>query len=46
MLILLLEEDIVEVIVGWIGILLIKINEIEFEKFFSLEDILYERVIG
>ena len=39
------EEDIAEVIAGWTGIPLTKINETESENF-SLEDTLHERVIG
>ncbi|MEZ2085885.1 UvrB/UvrC motif-containing protein, partial [Staphylococcus aureus] len=40
------EEDIAEVIAGWTGIPLTKINETESEKLLSLEDTLHERVIG
>lgn len=40
------EEDIAEVIAGWTGIPLTKINETESEKLLSLEDALHERVIG
>ncbi|WP_256061987.1 UvrB/UvrC motif-containing protein, partial [Staphylococcus aureus] len=40
------EEDIAEVIAGWTGIPLTKINETESENLLSLEDTLHERVIG
>ena len=40
------KEDIAEVIAGWTGIPLTKINETESEKLLSLEDTLHERVIG
>ena len=40
------EEDIAEVIAGWTGIPLTKINETESERLLNLEDTLHKRVIG
>ncbi|MCG3401994.1 ATP-dependent Clp protease ATP-binding subunit [Staphylococcus massiliensis] len=42
----LVEEDIAEVVAGWTGIPLTKINETESERLLNLEDTLHERVIG
>ena len=40
------EEDIGEVIAGWTGIPLTKINETESDRLLNLEDTLHKRVIG
>ena len=40
------EEDIAEVIAGWTGIPLTKINETESDRLLNLEDTLHNRVIG
>ena len=40
------EEDIGEVIAGWTGIPLTKINETESDRLLNLEDTLHNRVIG
>ncbi|MCD8834847.1 ATP-dependent Clp protease ATP-binding subunit [Staphylococcus arlettae] len=40
------EEDIAEVIAGWTGIPLTKINETESQRLLNLEDTLHDRVIG
>ncbi|MDK4140620.1 AAA family ATPase, partial [Staphylococcus pseudintermedius] len=39
-------EDIAEVIAGWTGIPLTRLNETESERLLNLEDTLHERVIG
>ena len=40
------EENIAEVIAGWTGIPLTKINETESDRLLNLEDTLHKRVIG
>ena len=40
------EEDIAEVIAGWTGIPLTRINETESDRLLNLEDTLHHRVIG
>jgi len=40
------ENDIAEVIAGWTGIPLTRLNETESERLLNLEDTLHERVIG
>ncbi len=40
------EEDIAEVIAGWTGIPLTKINETESEKLLSLEDTYMRELLG
>ena len=40
------EDDIGEVIAGWTGIPLTKINETESDRLLNLEGTLHERVIG
>lgn len=42
----LVAEDIAEVIAGWTGIPLTRLNETESERLLNLEDTLHERVIG
>ncbi|EHS7207418.1 ATP-dependent Clp protease ATP-binding subunit [Staphylococcus pseudintermedius] len=42
----LVAEDIAEVIAGWTGIPLTRLNETESERLLILEDTLHERVIG
>ena len=43
---LLSKEDIGEVIAGWTGIPLTKINETESDRLLNLEQTLHDRVIG
>ena len=40
------ENDIAEVIAGWTGIPLTRLNETESERLLNLEDTLHKRVIG
>lgn len=41
-----MEEEIVEVVFKWIGILVVKMLEGEWEKLLKMEEVLYQRVVG